>query len=409
MKPFASKKILLLTPVYPGPGVHKSTTPVVHYFTREWVKLGHEVKVIHYPVNFPKFVYLLARPFKEKISTLMGSEIRTWALEEIEYDWENVHVKRIPLTKIRPHCRYSDIQISKAVTKTIEYCRSNNFSPDVIIAHWVNPSFEIMHNLKKHYGVPTCFVSHDTGVDLDGIYSNEALEYISETDIVGYRSGYIKRCFEEKYSCAGKKSFLCSSGIPASYLEDVNRNFSTIRSFIFVGTLLKRKYPAEIIPAVVKAFGSDSFNINYIGEGVESQKIKQYSTDLNVRESVNLLGFMKRDEVVKQLDRNDVFIMISKNETFGLVYLEAMARGCITIAAKREGFDGIIQDGKNGFLCEAGDVDELSLIIMKIRAMSPVELKRISQNAITTARELTDVKVAKTYIDNVSSCLQLKN
>ena len=37
--------------------------------------------------------------------------------------------------------------------------------------------------------------------------------------------------------------------------------------------------------------------------------------------------------------------MISELETFGLVYIEAMAAGCITIASRNEGFDGIIKDG----------------------------------------------------------------
>ena len=55
--------------------------------------------------------------------------------------------------------------------------------------------------------------------------------------------------------------------------------------------------------------------------------------------------------------------MISKEETFGLVYLEAMSMGCITIASKNEGMEGIIIDGENGFLCTAGDDDELASII----------------------------------------------
>lgn len=46
---------------------------------------------------------------------------------------------------------------------------------------------------------------------------------------------------------------------------------------------------------------------------------------------------------------SDCFIMISKNEAFGLVYLEAMSAGCITIASRGEGFDGVIIHGVNGF------------------------------------------------------------
>ena len=45
----------------------------------------------------------------------------------------------------------------------------------------------------------------------------------------------------------------------------------------------------------------------------------------------------------------NVWIMISKNETFGLVYLEAMARGCITIGSRNQGIDGVINHGVNGF------------------------------------------------------------
>ena len=54
--------------------------------------------------------------------------------------------------------------------------------------------------------------------------------------------------------------------------------------------------------------------------------------------------------------------MISSNEVFKLVYLEAMAQGCIVIASKGGGFDGINVDGQNGFLCEPGDSEQLESI-----------------------------------------------
>ena len=97
--------------------------------------------------------------------------------------------------------------------------------------------------------------------------------------------------------------------------------------------------------------------------------------------------------------------MISANETFGLVYLEAMSVGCITIASRNEGFDGIIKDGVNGFLCEAGNVNELQTIIDRIVEMTPEELQRISNNAIQTAQNMTDKIVAKQYIMNLENLI----
>ena len=94
-------------------------------------------------------------------------------------------------------------------------------------------------------------------------------------------------------------------------------------------------------------------------------------------------------------------VMISRGEAYGLVYLEAMARGCITIASRHEGFDGVIVDGENGFLCEAGNAEELAIIIMRINAMTADERQAISDRAIETAKRLTDEKAARLYIDDV--------
>lgn len=395
------RNVLLLTPVYPADDVHKSTTPVVHYFAREWVKMGYNVLVIHYPVNFPRLVYLVAKPFKEIIGTKMGSEIRSWPLTEKEYEIEGVTVKRFPLEKLKPHSRYPHSQIVKAVELTKSYCREKNFKPDVILCHWANPTLEIMHNLKSFYNVPTCFVSHDVGFDLDTIFKNEAILYLQEQNLIGYRSGYIKFCIESKYHCKNKPNFLCNSGIPGDYILNKPRVITNVKGFIFVGTLLKRKYPAEIVPAVYNAYREDDFSITYIGDGIETKRALAFAHKFGIENRVHMLGRMPRDKVVEQLDQHEVFVMMSKNETFGLVYLEAMARGCITIAAKKEGFDGIIEDGVNGFLCNAGDIVELTSIITKIKNMPIEELNMISLKAVETSKLLTDHKAAKRYIDMI--------
>ena len=395
--------ILLLTPVYPATDVHKSTTPVVHYFTREWVKFGYHVLVIHYPVNFPLWFYKVIAPFKESISSRVGSEVRTWPVTEKDYELEGVKVKRFPMSKTKPHGRYSKSQIQKAVENTICYCETVDFNPDVIISHWANPSLEIMHHLKFHYNVPTCYVAHDAGHDLKTIFKKEAEQYIKETDVIGYRSGAIKRAFEVYFNCTDKPNFLCSSGIPESCLTDKEKKLVSVKYFIFVGTLIQRKYPAQIVPAVKIAFGSDEFSITYVGDGEETAQVKKNAAELGIEERIHLLGRIPRKEVVERLEQSDVFVMISRGETFGLVYLEAMARGLITIAARDEGFDGIIVDGENGFLCEAGNVEELTSIIRKLHRMDSSELNRISSNAIATARNLTDVKAARYYLDNVLS------
>ena len=126
--------------------------------------------------------------------------------------------------------------------------------------------------------------------------------------------------------------------------------------------------------------------------------MKALSLSLQLNDNISFLGHIPRNEVLNILDESECMIMISKNETFGLVYLEAMGRGCITIGSKNQGIDGVIIDGVNGFLCNEGDQEELQNIIKKINFLSSEERQQISQNAIDTVKKLTDFEAAKKYI-----------
>lgn len=78
-----------------------------------------------------------------------------------------------------------------------------------------------------------------------------------------------------------------------------------------------------------------------------------------------------------------------------------MAKGCITIASKNEGMDGIITNGENGFLCEAGNIENLSKQILEISNLKEAEKEKISLKATETAKKLTDKNVAEEYMQNL--------
>lgn len=400
-----NRNILILTSIYPAPDLEAENTAVVHYFVREWVRLGYNVRVVHFPANFPKLIMSGASFFKKILSSKFGATIRTKQASPIEYMIDGVKVLRVPLMKFWPHGRYSSTEISKAYQKTVKWLTRESFFPDFITSHWVNPQLEIMVRLKDKYQSKTCYIAHTPTCELTNIYSlNDINKLFSAIDLVGFRSAYIKNSFLSSFQYSGP-TFQCYSGIPEKYIpsQRIKKTFKEVHDFIFVGTLIKRKYPAEIIPALVKAFDKGSFNIYYIGQGAEEKKIYTYAKKNGVLERVHLLGRLSRDNVVSYLQKCDVFVMISRSEAYGLVYLEAMSQGCITIASKNEGFDGIIVDGKNGFLCESGNVDDLARTIKRIITMSAEELREISNNAFLTAKKLTDSSAAQYYLYHLSN------
>jgi len=399
------KNILVLAPEYPADDLPKTTTPVVHYFCKEWVKMGINVVVINYMSNFPSIYYSLTRPIVNIISSKEGFHIRTERAKEICYTKDNVLIKRVLLTKYLPHSRYSKKQINEAVKQTISFCDTIAFIPDIVVGHWSDPCLDIFPGLKAKWSCPVALSVHGTYACLFARYKHDAELLLKNVDILGFRSNPIMNSF--KKSIHGMKpGFLCYSGIPDKYILDSKSHvFSRVKSYIFIGTLIKRKYPAEIIPALVNCYPNKDFTITYIGKGQEEKSIYKFAKLYSLSDQVRMLGRLNRDDVVSQLEKADVLVMNSSDETFGLVYLEAMAAGCIVVASYEEGFDGIIINGKNGFLCKAGDTEDLSKTIKIIKNLSSKELHEISKNAILTARSMTESKVARIYLSNLETLL----
>lgn len=396
--------ILLITQEYPADDIAKEFTPVVHFFTKEWVKMGHNVKVVNCPSNFPSIYYSICRPFRKQIESRLGINIRMYTISHREYVLDDVHVLRYPLRKFKPHGRFAKTEIRRAVDYTHQFCIKDSFKPDVILGHWVNPALEMMLQLKQIYNVPIGLVMHDGGIDFHSIYKNEIEIIMNSVDIWGYRSDAIRRQFERDFGSKARW-FYCYSGVPEEYICNkpsvAKKDMSSIRNISFVGLLIKRKHPNALVEAV---YQSDIINVkvSIIGNGDESKTISQtVQNSNNGNVSVELVGRVPRDKVQEYLQKSEIFVMISEMEAFGLVYLEAMAAGCITIASRNEGMDGIIQDGVNGFLCEAGNVKELTSILNRVNQMSESDRKQLSENAILTAIKLTDKNVAKQYIDDV--------
>ena len=165
--------------------------------------------------------------------------------------------------------------------------------------------------------------------------------------------------------------------------------------------LIKRKHPLEVIKSLDSVYKKEPYELTFVGDGTLKDEILHFNSIHPSPRRLTLPGRLKRGDVIDHLKKCQVFVMISEQEIFGLVYLEAMALGLIPIGSRGEGIDGIIEDGVNGFLCKPGDADDLSAIIKKIKGLSESELLQISQNARKTAIAYSDYNVAKKYIDNL--------
>ena len=397
-------KLFVLTPIYATTTLQQGATPVVHYFTREWVKMGHEVKVFILVHKYPRPFYWISKHFQHQLNTRLGMLVPTHYPIDGDYVAEGVSICKRSIKKVKPHSRYSKRQIKYAFDLIADECEKNGI-PDWFIGHWDNPQLEILCALKQKYGKPICLVLHSNKFDFEGLYGSEARSLLVQLDVVGFRNKAAEDDFVKKYG-EPKKSFIAYSGVSETFLNagtENTKSFSCpVQNFIFVGSLINRKYPTEIITALTKAYPDGDFSMTYIGDGADKARIEDEYKKQGEKGTLKFTGRIPREEIIEYLKQADVFIMISKGEIFGLVYLEAMALGVIPVGSKNEGIDGVIRNGENGFLCEAGNVEELSSVLKKLKAMPAEQIEQISRCAKETAIEYSDKGVAEKYLNTLS-------
>ena len=93
------------------------------------------------------------------------------------------------------------------------------------------------------------------------------------------------------------------------------------------------------------------------GDGPDRQALEALTRDLGIQENVSFPGWA--EDVTPLLDDADIFVLPSRHEPFGIVVLEAMARGTPIVSSRTEGPVTVLDDS-TGWLCEIDDAEDLA-------------------------------------------------
>ena len=95
-----------------------------------------------------------------------------------------------------------------------------------------------------------------------------------------------------------------------------------------------------------------------VGDGPERHMAEELCRELGIFEEARFLGKQQDMEDIYAIA--DLFLLPSEYESFGLAALEAMAAGTPVVATNAGGIPEIITHGKNGYLSEIGNVEQMS-------------------------------------------------
>ena len=133
-----------------------------------------------------------------------------------------------------------------------------------------------------------------------------------------------------------KRSFFKkkASCIPNWVIVNDNRTKKSMNQpvrFISVGSISYQKGTDRMLEAFARIKNFE-WSLEIIGGGDEQyiSLLKQRAVDLGIAERIAFMGY--RSDVDKLLARSDYFILLSRGETFGMVYLEAMNEGLSIVA-----------------------------------------------------------------------------
>ena len=137
---------------------------------------------------------------------------------------------------------------------------------------------------------------------------------------------------------------------------------------IFAGRLISHKNIDVLIKSIklIKEKNPEIKSL-IIGDGPEKKKLKVLTQKLNLEKNIKFYGFLENhDDVYALMKSSKVFVLPSTREGFGIVVIEANACGIpvITVNHKDNAARDLIEEGKNGFVCQL-DEKEIAKNIMK--------------------------------------------
>lgn len=125
---------------------------------------------------------------------------------------------------------------------------------------------------------------------------------------------------------------------------------------VTVGKLIARKEVDLVIQALARVAGAHpAARLRIIGEGPERNALERLASELGVGDRVVFEGPVPHSEVGSFYEKAHAYVSTSASESWGQVYLEAMACGLPVVSARNVGSEEIVTDGKTGFLVERGD------------------------------------------------------
>jgi glycosyltransferase involved in cell wall biosynthesis len=157
---------------------------------------------------------------------------------------------------------------------------------------------------------------------------------------------------------------------------------------IFVGQIIPRKGVDVLLKAINLLPINTKFQLSIIG-GTPTKNLDDLISVNNFKNNINFIKYLSKTELDNYYLNSDIFILPTREDVWGLVVNEALAKGLPVITTNKAGAGlELIKDGFNGFIFPSEDYLKLSSIILNI-INHPEILPDLKKNALSSIKEFT--------------------
>jgi glycosyltransferase involved in cell wall biosynthesis len=247
----------------------------------------------------------------------------------------------------------------QAHKRGIRVVATNHFMPENLIEHTLLPNF-----------------LRETAIR---IAWNDASKTYRLCDAVTSPSRIAADFLEAETGLTGVHAVSC--GITASdYTPSFDRNSEN--RVVFVGRVTGEKHLDVLLRAVAKLDPALHVQLEIVGGGDLLNQLRQLANELGIGESTTFTGHVSDEELRAALTRATVFAIPSIAELQSIATMEAMASGLPVVAANAMALPHLVHNGKNGYLFEPANVDDLAAKLTKVLTASDADLARMKRNSL---------------------------
>jgi len=214
------------------------------------------------------------------------------------------------------------------------------FKPDIIYCNWLRPWAEVSFRQAQHLGIPFIIDHHEDIPTLKKLFPQSFSKFLrtfqKADGIVVHSSLNRKQWIEENLNIPDVKINYYGQNFTVNNSE---KKFNTgLCKIICVSHLSeKRKNIDDLIRAIAILKTKTKVLLSIAGDGILKNEYVTTAESLDLTKEITFHGRRTQSEIDYLLEESDIFVLPSYPEAFGIVFIEALAKGLPVITCEGNG------------------------------------------------------------------------